>query len=47
MPERKFSDSLKKREGVQARRKMDGTWYTGIGLIASSPQFPENVEDVI
>jgi putative DNA primase/helicase len=47
MPERKFSDSLKKRESVKARRKMDGTWYTGIGLIASAPQFPENLEDAI
>ena len=47
MPERKFSDSLKKRESVRARRKMDGTWYTGIGLIASAPQFPENLEDAI
>jgi hypothetical protein len=25
MPARKFSDALKKREGVQARGKMDGT----------------------
>ena len=47
MPERKFSDALKKRAGVQARRKMDGTWYTGIGLIASAPQFPENLEHAI
>ena len=47
MRERKFSDSLKKREGVQSTRKMDGTWYTGIGLIASAPQFPENLEDAI
>jgi hypothetical protein len=38
MPARKFSDSLKKREGVQARRKMEGAWYTGIGLIASAPR---------
>jgi putative DNA primase/helicase len=37
MPERKFSDSLKKRDGVLAKRKMDGTWYTGICLIASTP----------
>ena len=27
MPARKFTDSLKKHDGVQARGKMDGTWY--------------------
>jgi hypothetical protein len=47
MPARKFSESLRKREGVQARGKMDGTWYMGIALIASAPRSSENLEDAV
>jgi len=47
MAARKFSDSLKKREDVQARGKMDGTWYTGIALIASAPRYQDILEDAI
>jgi putative DNA primase/helicase len=47
MPARKFSDALKKRDGVQARGKMDGTWYTGIALIASALRSQDILEDDI
>jgi putative DNA primase/helicase len=47
MPSRKFSEGLKKREGVQAKRKADGTWYTGVGLVASAPRSLEGLEGPI
>jgi phage/plasmid-associated DNA primase len=47
MPARKFSDALKKREGIHAKGKMDTTWYTGIALIASGPRSQDILEDAI
>ena len=39
MPARKFTDSLKKHDGVQARGKMDGTWYRDCSNRISSAIF--------
>jgi len=38
MPARKFSDSLKKHDRVQAWGKMDCTVVPGIALLASAPR---------
>ena len=48
LKERQFSEAIKKRPGIAVKRKNDGNWYLGCGLLRScAPDVGPDLEDAL